>query len=120
MLVYGVADVSEDLWLARLFSKKAEVTPLEGAVACILTQTKFLSNVLSICSALLFLLLSKIFAAQRIPSRSTQKSCGNEPTGGPARRRVNFHHNSPRYTFPLVQGIKSFQRIGGRGAETSL
>jgi hypothetical protein len=66
-VVYGVADVSEDLWLARLFSRGSKITAPEGAIACFLTQTKLLSFVLSIVGAMLFALLGKIFAADRTP-----------------------------------------------------
>lgn len=66
-VVYGVADVSEDLWLARLFSRGRKVTALEGAIACLLTQTKLLSFVLSIIGAPLFWLLGKLFVADRTP-----------------------------------------------------
>ncbi len=41
-VLYGLADVAEDLWLARLFLKRAEATKGEGDVAFALTQTKLL------------------------------------------------------------------------------
>jgi hypothetical protein len=53
------------LWLVRLFSKGAEVTKPEGAVACVLTQTKLLTISLSLIGGLLFLVLGRIFAKAR-------------------------------------------------------
>ncbi len=61
-VLYGFADVVEDLWLARLFSKRGPVNRQEGMIACVLTQTKLLTIVLSIVGGLFFLVLSRIFS----------------------------------------------------------
>jgi hypothetical protein len=60
-LLYGLADVAEDLWLVRLFSKKRPVNWLEGVVACFLTQAKLLTIILSVVGGLVFQVLSMIF-----------------------------------------------------------
>jgi hypothetical protein len=65
-VLYGVADVAEDLWLAKLLTNKRRVTSLEGWIACLLTQTKLLSSVLSILAALLFVFLGKVFVDRRV------------------------------------------------------
>ena len=61
-VVYGIADVAEDFWLVRLFLRGAKTTKSEGALACLLTQTKLLSMSLTLVGGLLFLALGKIFA----------------------------------------------------------
>jgi hypothetical protein len=61
-IAYGIADVAEDLWLVRLFSRGTEVTKPEGALACVLTETKLLTISLTGVGGLLFLALGKIFA----------------------------------------------------------
>jgi hypothetical protein len=55
--LYGVADIGEDLWLVRLFSKSGEVTKFEGEIACALTQTKIVAISLSVAGGLLFKVL---------------------------------------------------------------
>jgi hypothetical protein len=60
-LLYGLADVAEDLWLVRLFSKKSPVNSLEGLIACVLTQAKLLTIILSVVGGLVFQVLSMIF-----------------------------------------------------------
>ena len=64
-IVYGTADVAEDLWLVRLFSRRAKITKPEGALACLLTETKLLAISLTLVGGLLFLALGKIFAKAR-------------------------------------------------------
>lgn len=64
-VVYGVADVAEDFWLVRLFLRGAKTTKPEGALACLLTQTKLLAISLTLVGGLLFLALGKIFAKRR-------------------------------------------------------
>ena len=64
-VVYGVADVAEDFWLVRLFLRGAKTTKPEGALACLLTQTKLLASSLTLVGGLLFLALGKIFAKRR-------------------------------------------------------
>ncbi len=60
-LAYGVADVAEDLWLARILGRTARTERVEGTVACSLTRLKFATIVLSLLGGLLFLTFSKIF-----------------------------------------------------------
>jgi len=64
-IAYGIADVAEDLWLIRLFSKGTEIAKSEGALACLLTQIKLLTISLTLIGGLLFLALGKIFAKAR-------------------------------------------------------
>jgi hypothetical protein len=64
-VVYGIADVAEDFWLVRLFLRGAKITKPEGALACLLTQTKLLAISLTLVGGLLFLALGKIFAKSR-------------------------------------------------------
>jgi hypothetical protein len=56
-LLYGVADVAEDLWLVRLFSKGGDVSRNEGRIAFALTDTKRVTIALSGVGGLLFLVL---------------------------------------------------------------
>jgi len=60
-LLYGVADVAEDLWLAKLFSRGGEVTRTEGQIACVLTETKLVTISLSVAGGLLFEILQVTF-----------------------------------------------------------
>jgi hypothetical protein len=60
-LLYGLADVAEDLWLFRLLSRKSPVNSLEGLIACVLTQAKLLTIILSVVGGLVFQVLSMIF-----------------------------------------------------------
>jgi hypothetical protein len=62
-IVYGIADVAEDFWLVRLFSRGAKITKPEGALACLLTQTKLLAISLTLVGGLPA--LGKIFANAR-------------------------------------------------------
>jgi hypothetical protein len=64
-VTYGIADVAEDIWLVRLFSRGAEVAKSEGALACLLTEAKLLTISLTLVGGLLFLALGKIFANAR-------------------------------------------------------
>jgi hypothetical protein len=63
-VAYGIADVAEDLWLVRMFSRGTEVANSEGALACLLTETKLLTISLTLVGGLLFLALGKIFAEE--------------------------------------------------------
>jgi hypothetical protein len=60
-LLYGGADVAEDLWLARLFTKGGKVTKAEGWIACALTETKLVTLTLSGAGGLLFEVLQLTF-----------------------------------------------------------
>lgn len=64
-VLYGFSDVAEDLWLARLFLRRTNVTKFEGAIACALTDMKFITICLSVLGGLLFIVLGKIFANER-------------------------------------------------------
>jgi hypothetical protein len=64
-IAYGIADVAGDLWLVRLFSRGTEVAKPEGALACLLTETKLLTISLTLVRGLLFLAMGKIFAKAR-------------------------------------------------------
>jgi hypothetical protein len=61
-VVYGLADVAEDLWLVRLFSKKGPVNWIEGLTAGALTQTKLVTIILSGVGGPVFQGLGVIFA----------------------------------------------------------
>lgn len=74
-VVYGIADVIEDFWLARLSLKGAKVTKPEGALACLLTETKLLAILLTLVGGLLFLALGKIFEKERRLGHSPQRKC---------------------------------------------
>jgi hypothetical protein len=60
-LLYGVADVAEDLWLAKVFTKGGEVTKAESWIACALTETKLVTLSLSGAGGLLFEILQLTF-----------------------------------------------------------
>jgi hypothetical protein len=60
-VTYGVADVAEDLWLVRLFSKQSPVSKHEGLLACTLTQAKFVTISLSIIGGAMFWVLNTVF-----------------------------------------------------------
>ncbi|MBR0911491.1 hypothetical protein [Bradyrhizobium japonicum] len=60
-IAYGVADVAEDLWLAKLLSKESPTGPIEGFVACSLTLLKFGTIGLSLVGGLAFVSFSKLF-----------------------------------------------------------
>jgi hypothetical protein len=62
---YGVSDVAEDLWLAKLLSKQGSVTSAEGFFASLLTQVKMVTISLSIVGGILFTVCGKIFAKAR-------------------------------------------------------
>jgi len=64
-LLYGVADVAEDLWLVRLFTRGGEVSKSEGYIACALTETKLATISLSVAGGLLFEILQVTFPRQR-------------------------------------------------------
>ena len=61
-VMYGVIDVAEDLWLARLFSRNAQVSKFDGFVACALTETKMVTISLSVVGAALFKALDLSFS----------------------------------------------------------
>jgi hypothetical protein len=67
-MIYGVADVSEDLWLARFFSRSREVTKMEGEIACSLTETKLETISLSLVGGLLILVLDRTFSKREGPT----------------------------------------------------
>jgi hypothetical protein len=58
---YGVADVVEDLWLVRLFSKRSPVSRFEGLLACALTLTKLVTIALSLIGGVVFWILNRAF-----------------------------------------------------------
>jgi hypothetical protein len=58
---YGVADVVEDLWLVRLFSKRSPVSGFEGLLACALTQAKLVTISLSLIGGGVFWILNRAF-----------------------------------------------------------
>jgi hypothetical protein len=60
-VAYGVADVAEDLWLARLLGRTSATARLEGIIACTLTRLKFATITLSLVGGLAFWVFSKIF-----------------------------------------------------------
>lgn len=70
-IAYGIADVAEDVWLARLLSQAGPVSKGGAAVACRLTQLKFVTISLSVVGGFLFVLLSAIFRDARDPHRLT-------------------------------------------------
>ncbi|MFB9261773.1 hypothetical protein ACFFWD_01075 [Bradyrhizobium erythrophlei] len=62
-VLYGVSDVAEDLWLARLFLRRGEVAKYEAIIACALTDTKIVTISLSLLGLGLFVFLGRIFAS---------------------------------------------------------
>lgn len=60
-VLYGVADVAEDIWLAKLLSRQGPVSGGAGWLACKLTQLKLITIVLSLIGGAVFVLLSRIF-----------------------------------------------------------
>jgi hypothetical protein len=73
-VAYGIADVAEDLWLAKLLSQAGPISNGGAAVACKLTQLKFLTIFLSVVGGLMFVLLSTIFRAARESLEGTSKN----------------------------------------------
>jgi hypothetical protein len=67
-LLYGLADVAEDLWLAQLLSQSSPVSRSEAMLAQSLTQLKFLTIVLSLMGALIFAVFTTI--ANRFPTHT--------------------------------------------------
>ena len=63
-VMYGVIDVAEDLWLARLFSRDAQVSKFDGFVACALTETKIVTISLSVAGGALFKVLDVSFSGE--------------------------------------------------------
>jgi hypothetical protein len=66
-ILYGVSDVAEDLWLARLFLRRGNVAKYEGVIACALTDTKIVTISLSVIGVALFELLGKVYGSKRTP-----------------------------------------------------
>lgn len=64
-VAYGVTDVAEDLWLARLLDKTSVTREWEGTIACTLTRLKMGTITLSLVGVLAFAIFSKVFARQR-------------------------------------------------------
>jgi hypothetical protein len=60
-VLYGFADVFEDLWLVRLFSKQGTVNWIEGLTAGALTQIKLGTIILSGVGGPVFIGLGMIF-----------------------------------------------------------
>lgn len=63
-VMYGVIDVGEDLWLARLFSRDAQVSKFDGFIACALTETKIVTISLSVVGGALFKVLDVSFSRE--------------------------------------------------------
>jgi hypothetical protein len=64
-VLYGVFDVAEDLWLARLFIRRSNVAQYEGVIACALTDLKIVTICQSVLGAALFKFLGTISANGR-------------------------------------------------------
>lgn len=64
-VAYGVTDVAEDLWLARLLDKTSVTGEWEGTIACTLTRLKMGTITLSLVCVLAFAIFSKAFAGHR-------------------------------------------------------
>jgi hypothetical protein len=60
-LAYGVTDVAEDLWLARVLGKTSKTRKGEAIVACTLTRLKLATICLSLAGGLVFALYSFAF-----------------------------------------------------------
>lgn len=65
-LGYGIADVAEDLWLARLLGRTSATGPFEGIIACTLTRLKLATITLSLVGVLAFAIFSKIFGIRPV------------------------------------------------------
>jgi hypothetical protein len=59
-LLYGLADIAEDAWLARLLMRHRPISSSDALLARSLTQMKLLTIVLSLMGGATFAILSAI------------------------------------------------------------
>jgi hypothetical protein len=69
-LAYGLADVAEDLCLARLLGDPSRTGTIEATIACNLTRMKLATIGLSVAGGLLFLAYSYAFVGRAENSTS--------------------------------------------------